>query len=184
MRKIYINVHEHDYYMDSTGDGPELPLYKAVEVTPELEPAVGKELRWIPDDINNPEGSGHIEVYAPPLSVAKAEKKADIATARYEQEMGGFNLPPEQGGMFVRTDARNRTLLNAAAIRAAADPAYEVPNWKTAEGAFNTLTNSMILALDQAVRDFIAAQFAKEAELTAQIDSAKTPEEVRAITWT
>ena len=119
----------------------------------------------------------------PELEAAKLRQKARIAAARYKREMGGFTLPPEQGGMFVRTDARNRTLLNAAALRATSDPAYEVPNWKTADGAFITLTNSMVLALDQAVRDFIAVQFAQEASLSAQIDSATTPAEVNSIQW-
>ena len=121
---------------------------------------------------------------APPAEVlasAKAQKKAIIANARYEQEFAGFTDPTS--GMFVRTDERTRTLLNAASLRASADPTYEVLNWKTAEGTFITLTNAMILALDQAVRDFIAFQFAKEAALSAQIDAATTDEELATIEW-
>jgi len=110
-------------------------------------------------------------------------KKAQIAAARYDQEMGGFNLPPEQGGMFVRTDARNRTLLNAAALRATSDPAYEVPNWKTAEGIFITLTNAMILTLNGAVEQFIAGCFAKEKTLNDAIAAATTVQDLNAIRW-
>ena len=111
----------------------------------------------------------------------RLEKKTEIAAARYDAEFGGFTDPST--GMVVRTDERTRTLLTAAAVRAASDPSYEVANWKTSDGSFITLTNAMILALDQAVRDFIAAQFAKEASLSAQIDNAATPEEVNAIHW-
>ena len=117
-----------------------------------------------------------------PLTLQKEKQKKNIAAARYEAEFGGFTDP--SSGLFVRTDNRTRPLLTAAAIRAVSDPSYEVANWKTSEGSFITLPNAMILALDQAVRDFIAAQFAKEAALYAQIDSATTSEEVRAITWT
>ena len=116
------------------------------------------------------------------IGAHRLEKKTEIAAARYEAEFGGFTDPTS--GLFVRTDNRTRPLLTAAAIRAVSDPSYEVANWKTSEGSFITLPNAMILALDQTVRDFIAAQFAKEAALYAQIDSATTSEEVRAITWT
>jgi len=123
--------------------------------------------------------------YIPPTTPATDEdrlaKKASFANQRYRDEFAGFTDPTS--GMFVRTDERTRTLLNAASLRASADPTYEVANWKTAEGTFITLTNAMILALDQAVRDFIAAQFAKEATLSAQIDSATTIEELNGIEW-
>jgi len=117
------------------------------------------------------------------FSVALKQKLGAIAKARYEQEMGGFQLPAEQGGMFVRTDPRNRTLLVSAALKATSDPAYEVENWKTSEGTFITLTNAMILLLNAAVHEFIAASFAQEAQLSAAIDAATTTEELAAINW-
>jgi len=117
------------------------------------------------------------------LGAMKLRKKSESASSRYEQEMGGFQLPPEQGGLFVRTDSRTRTLLNAAALRAASDPTYKVENWKTAEGLFITLTNAMILTLNGAVEQFIAGCFAKEAALNGQIDAATTVDEIKAINW-
>ena len=123
---------------------------------------------------------GHDEIQ---LSIAKVAKRRAIAKARYNQEMSGFQLPPEQGGMFVRTDPRNRTLLVSAALRATSDPLYEVPNWKTASGTFITLTNEMLLLLDSEVHSFIAGCFAKEVQLSAAIDAATTLEELEEIKW-
>lgn len=112
---------------------------------------------------------------------AKAKKKKKIARMRYEAEMGGFTEP--NTGMFVRTDGRTRTLLNAAMLRINADPNYEMQNWKTADGSFITLQAATITALDSAVEQFIAAQFAKEASLISQIDAATTMGEFNAIEW-
>jgi len=155
---------------------PQIAGWTVREVTPESQSILdlGGPFKW---------DAGALIQVAVSLDDVKAKKKKKIAADRYEQEMGGFNLSLEQGGMFVRTDARNRTLLNAAAIRAGADPAYEVLNWKTAEGNFITLPNAMILMLNETVEQFIAACFAKEATLSAQIDVAATLEEVGAIQW-
>ena len=111
----------------------------------------------------------------------KSRKKKILAKLRWEAEFGGFTEP--NSGMFVRTDERTRTLLNAAMLRINANPNYEMQNWKTADGNFITLQASTIVALDTAVEQFIASQFAKEASLVAQIDSATTMGELSAINW-
>ena len=155
------------------------------DITPEIQAVLdaGGSLEWVPDDSNNWQGSGELTQVLSPLEVSKNAKRAEVATARYAEEMGGFNLPAEQGGMFVRTDARNRTLLNAASVRAASDPAYEVPNWKTHAGDFITLTNAMILTLNGAVEQFIAGCFAKEKALNDAIAATTTVQELNAIRW-
>ena len=117
------------------------------------------------------------------LDRARDRQKRDIAKARYNEEMGGFALPAEQGGMFVRTDARSRTLLVGAAMNATADPAYTVPNWKTEEGTFITLDAPTIGLLYAAIQAFLATCFAKEAGLSAAIDAAATVEEIQAISY-
>ena len=111
----------------------------------------------------------------------KVLQKRKTASRRYRAEFGGFTEP--NSGLFVRTDGRTRSLLTAAKLRAQADAAYVVENWKTANGTFITLDAPTIIALESAVHDFIEAQFAKEADLSAQIDSATTIEEVKAIHW-
>ena len=117
------------------------------------------------------------------LAFAKVRKKKVLANARYKEEFEGFQLPPEQGGMFVRTDGRTRTLLNGGAMRASLDPAYEINHWKTADGSFVTLSSATIIALSDAVESFIGALFAKEEQLGLAIDACATEEEVNAINW-
>lgn len=119
--------------------------------------------------------------YVLDLSTARRHKKSEIASARYNAEFGGFTEP--NTGIFVRTDGRTRTLLNAAMLRAKDDPSYVIENWKTSDGSFITLDAATVLALDSAVHTFIESQFAKEAALSAQIDAATTRSEIRAITW-
>ena len=155
---------------------PQISGWTVREVTPESQSILdlGGPFKW--------EDGALIKV-AVSLDDVKAKKKEKIAAVRYDQEMGGFQLSPHQGGLFVRTDARTRTLLNGAALRASADPAYVVLNWKTAEGTFITLSNAMILTLNGTVEQFIAGCFAKEKALCDSIDSATTIEEVNSIQW-
>ncbi len=117
------------------------------------------------------------------LSIAKVAKKRTIAKARYAQEMGGFDLPAEQGGLFIPTDPRTRTLLNAAVLRATIDSSYEVPNWKLITGEFITLSNEQVIVINEAVYQFITACFAKEAALCAEVNASVSEDSVALITW-
>lgn len=117
------------------------------------------------------------------VEVARMVRKVEIATERWKTEMGGFRLPAENGGMFIHTDARTRTLLVGAAVNANADPEYTVPHWKTKEGSFVVLDAATILLIYGAVNQFIAAQWAQEAALTVELDAAETEKEINAITW-
>jgi len=116
-----------------------------------------------------------------PIEDLKDEKKAEIASARYDTEFAGFTEP--NTGMFVRTNNRTRSLMALALIEAKADPSYTVENWKTAEGAFITLDATTVIALHNAMHVFIAGCFAKEKALSETVDAATTVEEVRAISW-
>ncbi|QHI70146.1 DUF4376 domain-containing protein [Tichowtungia aerotolerans] len=127
------------------------------------------------------EAAGYTLVAPSVLEKAAMFKKREIASARYEAEFSGFTEP--NSGLFVRTDERTRSLLTAAKLRAQANAAYLVENWKTADGTFITLDAPTIIALESAVHDFIEAQFAKEADLVARINAVSTIEEVAAIQW-
>ncbi|QHI70473.1 DUF4376 domain-containing protein [Tichowtungia aerotolerans] len=148
----------------------------AVTVTEEMEELLSGSYPCIWDF-----GSETLIQDIPELSKAQETQKAKIAASRYDAEFGGFT--DEASGMFCRTDERTRSLLTAAKVRATEDETYTVSNWKTSEGTFITLSNATIIALESAMHDFIEAQFAKEAALCVQIDSATTNEEVEAISW-
>ena len=121
--------------------------------------------------------------FIPVIDSCKHNQKRMIASARYDEEMGGFTLPAEQGGMSVRTDGRNRTLLVGAAMNALADPTYTVENWKTDGGEFITLDAQTIGILYAALQVFLAKCFQKEATLSAEIDAATTVEDIQAINY-
>lgn len=126
-------------------------------------------------------GYTRVDKTAVMLDRAKVRKKQEIAAARYVAEFGGFD--DSSSGLFVRTDERTRSLLTAAKVRAQSDSDYVVEHWKTESGVFITLDAPTIIALESAVHDFIEAQFAREAQLTATVDAATTVEELGAIHW-
>ncbi len=98
---------------------------------------------------------------APPtLEEAKVSKRAELAAYRYAKETGGFVW----AGQTILTDDRSKTLL--AGARTAADAAlansetYEI-NWKSS-GGWVVLSAAMIVALSNAVREFVQACFDAE----------------------
>lgn len=113
----------------------------------------------------------------PTLLELKTIKKAYLAAARYESEISGVTL----GGMTIRTDRESQALITGAALAATQDAGYSVI-WKSADG-FVTLNAEQIIAAAQAVRAHVEACFAREAELSAAVDAAKSAKAVRAIEW-
>ena len=113
----------------------------------------------------------------PTLAELKAAKKAELAAARYAAETAGVSV----AGATVRTDRESQALITGAAISAQLDPEYSVV-WKCAEG-FVTLSAEQILAAAQAVRAHVERCFAREAELAAAVDAAKSAKAVKAVEW-
>jgi hypothetical protein len=128
---------------------------------------------------NEPEVVEYVElpVNETPLEVVKAQKKSEIAAARYAAEVGGVTV----NGMAIDTSRESQALVTGAALAATLDPAYTC-RWKTA-GGFVTLDAATVLAVAQAVRAHVQACFDREAELAAAIDAAETAEEVQAVSW-
>lgn len=114
---------------------------------------------------------------SPDLEELKAAKRAEIAAARYAEEISGITLY----GAQIRTDRESQALITGAALAATIDENYAV-TWKVKNG-FVTLTAEQIVAVAQAVRMHVEACFNQEAELQAEIDAAVSAEEVAAITW-
>ena len=113
-----------------------------------------------------------------PVAEAKKSKAGELAAARYDEEVGGFDL----GGVAVATDRDSQAKLMAVRIKAKEDAAYTV-NWKTETG-FVTLDAAAIIATADAVMAFVQALFDKEQAKIVEVNAATTVEDVQAIFWT
>lgn len=111
----------------------------------------------------------------PTLDELKAQKKAEIAAARYEREIAGVEI----NGVLIDTGRDSQALITGAALAAMLDSEYSL-NWKTAVG-FIHLSASEIIAVAQAVRTHVQTCFDREGELAALVDAATTKEELDAI---
>lgn len=114
----------------------------------------------------------------PTLNELKAQKKAEIAAARYAAETSGCTVE----GVPVATDRGSQALLTAAVVMARLDIEFKT-RWKCADGRFVTLDAMQLRAIGDAVIAHVEACFAREGELCEQIDAAQTPEELDAIQW-
>ena len=108
----------------------------------------------------------------PTFDELKAQKKQEIAAARYEREIAGTSL----NGVQIDTGRDSQALITGAALAAMLDENYSL-NWKTSAG-FIHLTAPEIIAVAQAVRAHVQACFDRESELVALVDAAETPEDL------
>ena len=111
----------------------------------------------------------------PTLDELKAQKKAEIAAARYAREIAGTTV----NGITIDTGRNSQALITGAALAAVIDSDYSL-NWKTGSG-FIHLTAPEIIAVAQAVRAHVQSCFDREGELVALVDAAQTAEELDAI---
>lgn len=111
----------------------------------------------------------------PTLDELKAQKKAEIAAARYEVETAGTTV----NRITIDTGRDSQALITGAAVAAMLDENYSL-NWKTTSG-FIHLTAPEIIAVAQAVRAHVQSCFDREGELVALVDAAQTAEELDAI---
>ncbi|MDR1471362.1 MAG: DUF4376 domain-containing protein, partial [Synergistaceae bacterium] len=126
-------------------------------------------------------GRGKIDVIAAPeecvigdavlepgddLKMARAAKLAEIAAARWREEVGGTAV----NGMAIDTSRESQALVTGATPQATIDPEYTC-RWKTAAG-FVELDAAAILAVAVAVRTHVQACFDKEANLAGLVNEA------------
>ncbi len=130
---------------------------------------------FLPDEVLSPEQSAAIAQYFAPMTLAdcQAAKKAEIANARWHAETSGVS--------GFRTDRESQAIITGAALKALQDSTYSC-RWKT-ESGFVELTAPQILAIADAVRAHVQAQFDHERALLALIDAAETVEDLEAVTW-
>jgi hypothetical protein len=101
------------------------------------------------------------------ISAARAAKLAALAARRWEEETAGITI----AGVAIMTDRESQGLITGAALAATLDPGYSAA-WKTAAGAFVTLSASEILAIAHGVRGHVQGCFDREAELAHLIHAA------------
>ncbi len=119
----------------------------------------------------------------PTFDEAKAMKKAEIADARWNAEVGGI----EVGGIPIATDDRSKSLLKAAYDEAKEDPSF-CDGWKGADGVFREVDAATVITVYNALRQHVRTCFAREAQLIALVeaippDAPDSVEQVQAIHW-
>lgn len=141
--------------------------------------AYGNAANWCNDNkAQIVEFDDRYEIVALPtftLDELKAQKKAEIAAARYVAETAGTTV----NGVLIDTGRDSQALITGAALAAVIDGEYSL-NWKTPTG-FIHLTAPEIIAVAQAVRVHVQSCFDREGELVALVDVAQTAEELDAI---
>lgn len=88
-----------------------------------------------------------------------------IAAERFTRETTGTTV----GGIAVFTDRTTQMKLTGAAMRAQRDPAYTV-DWKQSDGSFVTLNATQLIAIADAVGDYVQACYTREAALLAALE--------------
>lgn len=111
----------------------------------------------------------------PTFAQRQSNMRAALTTKRDAVQYGGMTF----AGAPIATDTISQGKIVGAALSATRNPAYTV-NWK-AGGTFLALDATAILALADAVREFVQACYDREAALLAQINAATSPEELFAI---
>jgi hypothetical protein len=94
------------------------------------------------------------------LGQVNENAKATIASRRFTAEVSGITF----NGMTIYTDRTTQSKLTGAAVRAIQNSAYTV-SWKLADNTFITLTSVQILAVADAVGDYVQACYNREAAL-------------------
>lgn len=101
--------------------------------------------------------NGKPVVIDPPISTEQILQQ--IAAARYQRETAGIKVD----GLLIDTSDRSKTLINGSALKALRNTTF-VLRWKTADG-FIDLTADQVLAIADAVSDFVQACFDREEAL-------------------
>jgi len=98
--------------------------------------------------------------------VVTVDLKAYAAFVRYAKEIGGM----EVGGVHVATDETSQAKLTGAYLKASRDATFTT-DWKGTDGTFTSLDADSIIALGDAVLAHVAACFAAEKMVAAEIDT-------------
>lgn len=124
------------------------------------------------------------------LSDIKDTLKAQVATERYDREMGGITY----NNIYFATDQQTRSVFTAAYFLALHNeqfyiPAFKVPSHLDSEGNpvasyFVSLSNADIQAIGLAIVTFIQTCFNQNAVIESAIDAIPDVAAAQAFTWT
>lgn len=110
------------------------------------------------------------------LETLKRDKLAALAAWRYDREIGGITV----AGARIDTDRQSQATITGTLV-AMRENLTAAVDWKTADGAFVTLTLPQIAAVAAAVVAHVQACFTAETLLAAEINAAETAEALAAI---
>lgn len=144
------------------------PLAEGEQIIANVVGRVGLDM-WDGEDVVP------IPAPVPTLAAQKETLLARLAERRWDVETGGVDI----GGMNVETDDRSKLLVVNAAARAREDSTYTV-RWKVGPGTFITLDAAALISVEAAVFAHVQRCFAREAELSDQIDAAEELTELAA----
>lgn len=127
------------------------------------------------------DGSWYVLGYAPkkPLNEIKAEKRAEINTARDAAEQGGF----EYMGKVFDSDQVSAQRISMAAQAMALAPDGTTITWTCQDNSTIDLTAQELVRLVVALATWSNACHEKATALKAKIEAAQTAEELELITW-
>lgn len=123
--------------------------------------------------------------YTPPepepetLESVKRDKLAEIAAARYEEEVGGVTV----GGITIATDRQTQSIITGAFISMSQGLLASV-DWKAENGTWVKLNLTQLTPIAQAVVGHVQGCFTKESVLAEQVAVATTIADVKAIKYT
>jgi hypothetical protein len=122
--------------------------------------------------------NGQFAIPLKPLSDLKVAKIAELAAARYNEEVGGIAI----NGVKIATDRETQAKLTAAYVRAVAD-ANLVLTWKTSNGEWAELDSTIIIAAGNAAFALNKRVFQKEKDLTVLAQAATSKTQLSSIAW-
>lgn len=118
----------------------------------------------------------HWTVASTTFAERKTAKLVALGVKRYEVEQAGLT----RNGLFIRTDDRSKLLVFAARTKAKEDDTT-TKRWKVADGVHVTLDAATLIAVGDAVEDFISDCFDREASLAAEIVGAANDAALNAV---
>lgn len=121
---------------------------------------------------------GSLSTAATKAAAAKLATIDAIASARYDHETAGTTV----SGVAVFTDRTTQMKLTGAAIRAERDPSYSV-EWKQSDGTYVELNATQLIAIADAVGDYVQACYSREAVLLAALGDGTYTEVMLAQGW-